>query len=187
MDEIEKNVRQQLLLSITGKNHITDEGRNLFVLPEKIGGLDLLSNTDFSRNNEWSRIENSVPEIAETEQTLIKRNSKTENQNITLSKKAKIMKNCSTKKTDNESSDTEKSIKLAKRATIKETIFPQQRWHTSEIWMRTTNTPHSSPFGQPLTLTQFLHCPKGGYTHLRHNENRDTFAKLLELLEQIAS
>ena len=29
-DEIEKNVRQQLLPSITGKNHITDEDRSLF-------------------------------------------------------------------------------------------------------------------------------------------------------------
>ena len=97
-----------------------------FCTTEKIGGLDLLSNTEFSRNNEWSRLENSVPEIAETEQTLIKRNDKTENQNITLSKKAKIMKNCSTKKNDNKSSDTEKSIKLAKRATTKKQFFPQQ-------------------------------------------------------------
>ena len=33
MDEIEKNVRHQLLPSITGKNHITDEDRNFFALP----------------------------------------------------------------------------------------------------------------------------------------------------------
>ena len=44
MDEIEKNVRQQLLLCITGKNHITDEDRRLFALPIRIGVLDLLSN-----------------------------------------------------------------------------------------------------------------------------------------------
>ena len=54
MDEIEKNVRHQLLRSITGENHITDEDRNLFALPLRMGGLDLLSNTDFSRNYEWS-------------------------------------------------------------------------------------------------------------------------------------
>ena len=45
MDEIEKNVRQQLLPNITGKNHITDEERNLFALTLRMGGLDLLSNT----------------------------------------------------------------------------------------------------------------------------------------------
>ena len=28
-DEIEKNLRQQLLLIITGKNHLTDEDRNV--------------------------------------------------------------------------------------------------------------------------------------------------------------
>ena len=49
MDEIEKNVRQQLLPSITGKNHITDEDRNLFELPLRMGGLDLLSNTEFQK------------------------------------------------------------------------------------------------------------------------------------------
>ena len=81
MGEIEKNVRQQLLPSNTGKNHITDEDRNLFALPLRMGGLDLLSNTDFSKNNEWSRaicdrLENSDTEIAEREQTRINRNFK---------------------------------------------------------------------------------------------------------------
>ena len=80
MDEIEKNVRQQLLPSITGINHITDEDRNLFALSLGLGGLD------------------SDPEIAETEQTLINRNIKTERPNITLSKKAQIMENCSSEK-----------------------------------------------------------------------------------------
>ena len=50
---------------------------------------------DFSSIHEWSRaifdsLENSDPEIAETEQTLIKMNIKTERQNITLSKKLKL-------------------------------------------------------------------------------------------------
>ena len=50
MDEIEKNVIHQLLPSITGKKkHITDEDRNLAALPPRIGGLDLLSNTDVSK------------------------------------------------------------------------------------------------------------------------------------------
>ena len=52
LDEIEKNVRQQLLSTITGKNHIPDEDRNLFALQLKMRGLELLSNTDFSRNYE---------------------------------------------------------------------------------------------------------------------------------------
>ena len=68
-----------------------------------MGGLDLISNTDFSRNYEWSQdicdpLENSDPGIAGTEQTLINRNTKTERQNITLSKKAKIIENCSSEK-----------------------------------------------------------------------------------------
>ena len=46
--------------------------------------------------------------------------------------------------------------------------------------MGITNTPHKCPCGQPFTLTHSLHCPKSGYTHLRHNENRDTFATLMD-------
>ena len=42
------------------------------------------------------------------------------------------------------------------------------------------NTPHTCPCGQPFTLTHSLHCPKSGYTHLRHNEFCDTFATLLD-------
>ena len=132
MNEIEKNVRHQLLPSITGKNHITDEDGNLFALPLTMGGLDLLSNTEFYRNYEWSQancdpFENSDPEIAETEQTLINRNIKLR-ENITLSQKAKIMENCSSeKKPDNKSSFTERSIELAKRATLKKIqFFPPQ-------------------------------------------------------------
>ena len=92
--EIEKKVRQQLRPSITAKNHITDDYRNLFALPLKMGQLVLLSNTDFSRNFECSQaicdpLENSDPEIAETEQTLINRDIKAERKKITLSKKAK--------------------------------------------------------------------------------------------------
>ena len=102
MDEIEKNVRQQLLRSFTGKNHITDEDRSLFALSLRMGGLNLRSNKDSSGNYEWSRaicdpLNNSFPEIAKTEQILINRNIKTERQNITLSKKANIMENCSSK------------------------------------------------------------------------------------------
>ena len=29
-------------------------------------------------------------------------------------------------------------------------------------------------------MSHALHCAKGGYTHLRHNEIRDTFAKLMD-------
>ena len=39
MDEIEKNVRQQLLPSFSGKNHITDEDRSLFALSLRMRGL----------------------------------------------------------------------------------------------------------------------------------------------------
>ena len=52
-------------------------------------------------------------------------NIKTERQNMTLSKRLKLLKNAhQQKKTDNKSSVAERNIELAKRATPKDTIFP---------------------------------------------------------------
>ena len=48
MDEFEKNVREQLLASITGKGHVTNEDRSLLALPPRMGGLDSLVTRTFS-------------------------------------------------------------------------------------------------------------------------------------------
>ena len=177
MDEIEKSVRHQLLPSITGKNHITDEDRNIFALPLRMGGLDLLSNTDFSRNYQWSQaicdpIENSDPEIAETEQTLINRSIKLRAQNSTFSKEAKNIKNCSSeKKLTNLASQKGASNWLSllhlkrKKFSLNKSEF-KDGLYLRYGWER-PNTPHTCPCGQPFTLTHSLHCPKGGYIHLR--------------------
>ena len=34
--------------------------------------------------------------------------------------------------------------------------------------------------GEPFTVIHALHCPRGGYTHLRHKDIRESFANLLE-------
>ena len=74
MNEIEKNVKQQLIHSFTGKNH---KPTNIaaFALPLKMGGLNLFSNTKFSRIYEWSRairdpLENTDPKMADQVLTL---------------------------------------------------------------------------------------------------------------------
>ena len=41
------------------------------------------------------------------------------------------------------------------------------------------NAPLNCPCGEIFSLTHALHCPKGGYTIVRHNEIRDTFANLM--------
>ena len=42
------------------------------------------------------------------------------------------------------------------------------------------NSPAICPCGKEFSLTHALHCSKGGYTHLRHNEIRDMFANLMD-------
>ena len=42
------------------------------------------------------------------------------------------------------------------------------------------NTPALCPCGKEFNLSQAVHCAKGGYTHLRHNEIRDVIANLMD-------
>ena len=42
------------------------------------------------------------------------------------------------------------------------------------------NTPAICTYGKEFSLTHALHCAKGGYTHLRHNEIRDVFSNLMD-------
>ena len=55
------------------------------------------------------------------------------------------------------------------KSEFKDGLHPRYGWEPP-------NNPHTSPCGPPFTLTHFLHCRNGGYTHLRHNEIRDAFA-----------
>ena len=41
-------------------------------------------------------------------------------------------------------------------------------------------TPAMCPCGELFSLSHFLQCNKGGYTQMRHNEIRDTFASVMK-------
>ena len=45
--------------------------------------------------------------------------------------------------------------------------------------LRYSWNPKNAPLNCPCGETHALHCPKGGYTIVRHNERRDTFANLM--------
>ena len=74
---------------------------------------------------------------------------------------------------------------MAQRATLKKYNFSLNKsgfkdgLHLRYGW-EPPNTPHICPCVQPFTLTQPLHCPKGGYTQLRQKKIRDIFATLLD-------
>ena len=41
------------------------------------------------------------------------------------------------------------------------------------------NLPSKCPCGEDFTVSHALHCGKRGYTHMRHSEIHDTFAKIM--------
>ena len=42
------------------------------------------------------------------------------------------------------------------------------------------NLPAECPCGEHFTIAHYLNCGKGGYTHMRHDEIRDTFANIMK-------
>ena len=154
-----------------------------------MGGLYFLSKMEFSSTFEWSRaisdpLENREPEVVKTKQYMIIRNIKFEKQNIALSKNLNLLKFAHQKKRT-------KSLASQKGASNWLSVLPlKMQFFSHQIRIRDAShliygwkppkTPHKRPRGKPLTLIHSLLCPKGGYTHLRHTENRDTLATLLD-------
>ena len=58
------------------------------------------------------------------------------------------------------------------KSEFRDRIYLRYGWET-------TNIPLTCACGQYCDLTHALHCAKGGYTHMRHNEIRDTCATLM--------
>ena len=63
------------------------------------------------------------------------------------------------------------------RNSIKQTEFRDGR--SLRYSWNPENVPLSCPRGEIFSLTLALHSPRGGYTIVRHNEMRDTFANLM--------
>ena len=58
------------------------------------------------------------------------------------------------------------------------TIFEFRDRFCIRYSIETKNTPISFPRGKKFTPSHVLRCAKGGYTHMRLNEIRDSFAKI---------
>ena len=154
-------------------------------------GLTLPSHKIFKNNLEQS-VELSRPlasfnniQQCEAEQTKISLRQKADNQHELISKNSRIENNLPEMKytiqvaSEKGASSWLNSLPLSKhgfdltKTEFRDGIALRYTWEAK-------NTPAICPCGKEFSPTHALHCAKGGYTHLRHNEIRDVFANLMD-------
>ena len=186
----ENIIKEQLLPNLVYKDTLNPQFREISSLPLKVGGLNIKLPSDYESYLEWSKetslvLESQGPNTAVTQKEKI----------CTKIKKLKTDRTNRKEKTNliNSSNETDKyAIDLAseKGASNWLNALPMSRYNSklkkSEfrdgIYLRygwePTKTPLTCACGADFNLTHALDCAKGGYTHIRHNEIRDTFANL---------
>ena len=156
-----------------------------------MGGLNIALPQDLHKNLEQS-VELSRPlasfnniQQCEVEQTKISLRQKADNQRELISKKSRIENNLPEMKytiqlaSEKGASSWLNALPLSKhgfdltKTEFRDGIALRYTWEAK-------NTPAICPCGKEFSLNHALHCAKGGYTHLRHNEIRDVFANLMD-------
>ena len=187
----EKFITDDLIPSLVSNPTYNEKYRKIFSLPVREGGLSILLPED--RAHEYERslkitkpFENMNDHTdIDAEQMQIAKNIKREKTEISKSKENEI---------DALLTEDEKyAIKLAKEkcASCWLNALPLKKYHfdltKSEFrdgialrygW-EPVKLPSNCACNEPFTVSHALHCPRGGHTHIRHNDIRDSFANLL--------
>ena len=186
LQETEKMISEKLLPALTGKTTHTEEQRLLFSLPLKNGGLNILSPDD--RAGDYSRsvalsecLSGMEPLAVENSQYKFLREfkkQKLQNNNTKIEKLEEVLTEGELFAMKLSSQKGASSWFLQKygfaltKSEFRDGLALRYGWEPK-------NLPISCACGEPFAMSHALHCAKGGYTHLQHNEIRDTFAKLL--------
>ncbi len=191
MEKVESALRNQFIPALTGHEPPDDNLREVYALPLRLGGLNILNPStltdDYTDSIELSKpLSHGNPLQAE----LIQERKQHDMKN------AKIRKNKDTleklKKDLDQQTSYSLSLSSEKGASNWLNAMPLKKYNfcltKSEFrdgldlryGRELKKTPSSCPCGENFSLTHALHCAKGGYSHIRHNEIRDTFASLLK-------
>ena len=184
----ENVIKDKLIPSIVHHPSYDDKHRQIFSLPVREGGLNILTPDD--REHEYERsIKITKPfeeaEDIETAQNRIISSIKREKESQLKTKKHEI------RSVLTEAEAYSLNLAMEKGSSCWLNALPLKRYNfdltKSEfrdgIALRYGWEPLKMPSicacGESFTVSHALHCPKGGYTHIRHNDIRDSFANLL--------
>ena len=186
----EETIRTKVIPAITGRPIPNETERKLFSLPIKSGGLNIKLPNDHLNDLEWSCLMSSAleehnPLTAELAQNRTKADIK--------QLKERNLRDTMNDLKQNLPEEQKYAVSLANQKGSSSWLnaLPLERYNfnlnKSEFrdglclrysW-EPKNLPSQCLCGQTFNLTHSLQCAKGGYTIVRHNEIRDTFAHLL--------
>ena len=190
LQETEKIVSEKLLPAITGNSKTTRDERTLFSLPVREGGLNVALPDDRSNELDWSLrmsacLENDHATAEKQQARVLKEIRKQKSQKV--KEKVAHLK-------DKLDENQRYSLDLAteKGASSWLNTLPLKRYHFDltktefrdglaiRFGWEAQKTPATCPCGETFSFSHSFHCNKGGYTQMRHNEIRDTFANVMK-------
>ena len=187
LEETERKIKENLIPAITDKSNITDEERSLFSLPVRDGELNIVHPEDsvelnFSRQMAACLDNDDDPEAQQS--LIVKQIRKKSPQEL---RKISVLK----EKLD-ENQRYALDLSIEKGASSWLNTLPLKRYHFDltktefrdglalRYGREPLKTPAMCPCGELFSLSHSLQCNKGGYTQMRHNEIRDTFASVMK-------
>ena len=188
LQEAEKRFENKLIPALTGKQYVSEDDRPLFSLPVRDGGLNISLSEDRLQEINWSREMSSClkNDDAELQQTVVIKQ-------IGKKKPSKIKEKTTFSK-DRLHEHQRYALDLAaeKGASSWLNTLPLKRYHfdltktefRDSLGMRNgwepLKIPVKCPCGDIFSLSPSLQCNKCGYTQMRHDEIRNTFAAIMK-------
>ena len=197
MKKLEYAIKETLSPALIGRDHISDESRQIFSLPAKFGGMSILDPT-FMSDIEYEC------SLQVTEQLTSALYNQDQSLNIDEEKQAEIMKDVKSKKEalfkeyrdnirDKANESTRWILDLAseKGSSSWLTSLPlkkygfiltKQQFHDAVCLrydMKIKDAALKCVCGKPYSVNHCLTCSRGGYVSLRHNSLRDLTAEVL--------
>ena len=190
LEEAEKVINDHLIPNLVCNTNYDETYRDIFSLPVREGGLNIIRPEDRTLEYERSKTISeplSLGDVSNIESEQLKRVEIRKDKSVKMIEKKSSIKNClNVNKMYAIALASEKgascwlnAMPLKKynfnlsKSEFRDGIALRYGWEPPKL-------ASSCVCGEPFTVAHALHCPRGGYTHLRHNDIRDSFANLLE-------
>ena len=191
LEEAEKVINDNIIPNLVCNTNYDETYRDIFSLPVREDGLNIIRPEDRILEYERSKTISeplSLGDVSNLESEQLKRVEKIrKDKSVKLIEKRSSIKNClnANKMYANDlASEKEASCWLNAMPLKKYNFNLSKSEFRDGIALRYGWEPpklaSNCVCGEPFTVAHALHCPRGGYTHLRHNDIRDSFANLLE-------
>ena len=191
LDGVENDISEKLIPTLTGRDAPNDTQMELLSLPLRMGGLNIQMPSDYSENFKWSKmnsepLEKVTPVVAKNIQNRILSDIKIAKERTNKAK----LHNIKSKLSEEETYALNLASEKGSLSWLNALLLQRYGFNLTKGGFRdglcfrysweTKNTPAKCPCSQKFSLAHALHCPKGWYTIMCHNEIRDTFANLMD-------